>query len=88
MRRIQVTVAGLLTAGSLLLAAPIARADTPTPTPGTPSCAGQIVATFNHASGIGGPSGNPNASAGPGVFLHQDTHAAILDARSANCTTP
>jgi hypothetical protein len=66
------------------VAAP-ALADTPNPVPGTPSCQGQIVATYNHNSGVFGPSGNPNASAGPGSFLGPDTHAAIEGARSLNC---
>jgi hypothetical protein len=61
-------------------------AQTPTPTPGAPSCNGLIIAVFNHESGPFGPSGNPNSSAGPGVFLGQDTHQGILDqARGPNC---
>jgi hypothetical protein len=61
-------------------------AKSPTPTAGTPSCNGLIIAVFNHASGPLGPSGNPNSSAGPGVFLGQDTHQAIVEqARGPNC---
>jgi hypothetical protein len=61
-------------------------AQSPTPTPGTPSCNGLIIAAFNQDSGPFGPSGNPNASAGPGVFLGQGTHQAIVDqARGPNC---
>ena len=78
---VAVAVLGGLSAGAL--ASP---AQTPTPTAGTPSCNGLIIAAFNQASGPGGPSGNPNASAGPGVFLGQNTHQAILDqARGPNC---
>ena len=78
---VAVAVLGGLSAGAL--ASP---AQTPTPTAGTPSCNGLIIAAFNQASGPGGPSGNPNASAGPGVFLGQGTHQAILDqARGPNC---
>jgi hypothetical protein len=61
-------------------------AQSPTPTSGTPSRNGLIIAEINQASGPGGPSGNSEASAGPGVFLGQDTHQAILDvARGPNC---
>ena len=61
-------------------------AQSPTPTPGTPSCNGLIIAVFNQASGPSGPSANPSSSAGPGVFLGQDTHQAILEqARGPNC---
>lgn len=42
-----------------------------------PGCEGRIVATFNHNSGAFGASGNPNASAGPGFFLKQDTSEAV-----------
>ena len=31
---------------------------------------GQIVASFNHNSGVFGAAASPNASAGPGYFLH------------------
>jgi hypothetical protein len=74
-------VAGGSNAGAL--ASP---AQTPTPTPGTPSCNGLIIASFNQASGPFGASGNPYASAGPGFFLGTGTHQAILDqARGPNC---
>ena len=89
MRRFRLVLCGLATAGVLggsgggALASP---AQSPTPTAGTPSCNGLIIAAINQASGPGGPSGNSNASAGPGVFLGQDTHQAILDvARGPNC---
>jgi hypothetical protein len=76
-----VAVVGGSSAGAL--ASP---AESPTPTPDTPSCNGLIIAVFNQASGPSGPSGNPNSSAGPGVFLGPDTHQAILEqAREPNC---
>ena len=76
-----VAVVGGSSAGAL--ASP---AQSPTPTPGTPSCNGLIIAVFNQASGPSGPSGNSNSSAGPGVFLGPDTHQAILEqARGPNC---
>jgi hypothetical protein len=76
-----VAVVGGSSAGAL--ASP---AQSPTPTPGTPSCDGLIIAVFNQASGPQGPSGNPDSSAGPGVFLGQDTHQGILElAREPNC---
>ena len=77
-------VVGCLSLASVLFA-PAALADTPTPAPGQPSCGGLIVATFNHNSGPFGPSGNPNASAGPGSFLGPGTPAAIAAARAAFC---
>jgi hypothetical protein len=90
MRRFRLVLCGLAATAGVLggsgggaLASP---AQSPTPTPGTPSCNGLIIAAFNQASGPGGPSANPNASAGPGVFLGQGTHQAILDqARGPNC---
>jgi hypothetical protein len=89
MRRFRLVLCGLATAGvfgGLAGGALASPAQSPTPTPGTPSCNGLIIALFNHASGPGGPSGNPNASAGPGFFLGQDTHQGILDqARGPNC---
>jgi hypothetical protein len=87
MRRVQLKVAGVLAAGSLLLAVPDVRADTPTPTPGDPSCAGTILATFNHRSGVVGPSGNPLASSGPGASLGPETPVAIFGIRGAFCAT-
>jgi hypothetical protein len=57
--------------------------------PGTPSCNGLIVASFNHESGADGPSGNPTASAGPGSFFGPGTHDAIQTlARAPFCTSP
>ena len=85
MRRMQAGVAGLATMGAMLLAVPVTQADTPPPTFGEPSCQGQIVATINHISGVFGPSGNPQASAGPGVFLDQQTPEAIESVRLTYC---
>jgi hypothetical protein len=89
MRGIRLVLCGLAAAGLAggsstgALGSP---AQSPTPTPGTPSCNGLIIAVFNQESGPFGPSGNPNSSAGPGVFLQQDTHQGILDqARGPNC---
>ena len=89
MRSIKLVVCGIAAAGVVggssagALGSP---AQSPTPTAGTPSCNGLIIAAFNQASGPFGPSGNPDASAGPGVFLGQGTHQAILDqARGPNC---
>ena len=88
MRRIRLVLCGLAAAGVVgganagALASP---AQSPTPTPGTPSFNGLIIASFNQGSGPFGASGNPNASAGPGFFLGTDTHQAILDqARGPN----
>lgn len=64
-------MAGLVAAAVLSAEAPSALAspaNSPPPVAGEPSCNGLIVATFNHNSGAGGPSGNPTASAGPGSF--------------------
>jgi hypothetical protein len=70
-------VAALVAAGS-----GSAAANSPVPVPGTPSCNGQLVAIANHS---GGASGNPNASAGPGYFLHSETAGAIADYRAEYC---
>jgi hypothetical protein len=89
MRGIRLVLCGLVAAGIAggsgagALGSP---AQSPTPTSGTPSCNGLIIAVFNQDSGPFGPSGNSNSSAGPGVFLGQDTHQGILDqARGPNC---
>jgi hypothetical protein len=70
---------------AVAVAVPTASAASPPPVPGTPSCGGLVVAQTNHNSGPFGPSGNPNASAGPGSFLGPDTHAAIAGVRAAEC---
>jgi hypothetical protein len=82
MFRARLLFCGVLVAGAVAGSAPVALADTPTPTPGSPGCVGQIVATFNHNSGAAGASGNPNASAGPGYFLGPDTAAAVHGAQA------
>jgi hypothetical protein len=43
-------------------------------------CNGNIVALMNHVSGLGGASGNPNASAGPGFFLAGANPGSVSDA--------
>jgi hypothetical protein len=89
MRRIRLLLCGSVAAGVVAAshtAALASPANTPAPIPGTPSCNGLIIAEFNQDSGPSGPSGNPNASAGPGVFLGSGTHEAIVeDARGPNC---
>jgi hypothetical protein len=85
------TVTALVAAGAISAAASSASAQSPANTPepvaGEPSCNGLIVASFNHASGADGPSGNPTASAGPGPFFGPETHDAIVTlARAPNCT--
>jgi hypothetical protein len=89
MRPIKLVLCGVAAAvavGGSSAGALASPAQSPTPTPGTPSCDGLIIAVFNQASGPLGPSANPNSSAGPGVFLGQDTHQAILEqARGPNC---
>ena len=55
-------------------------AQTPTP-PSAESCNGLVIATGNHLSGIGGASGNDNASAGPGYFVGPFTPVVIDRAR-------
>jgi hypothetical protein len=56
------------------------------PVPGAANCHGQLVAIANHSSGEYGASGNSNSSAGPGQFLHSDTHAAITEYVVEVCT--
>jgi hypothetical protein len=51
-------------------------AQSPEPIPGQPSCAGLIIAAFNHET-VNPHSGNPNSSSGPGPFFGPDTHWAI-----------
>ncbi len=46
------------------------------------ACGGQIIAQTNHNSGAIGPSGNPNASAGPGSFFGPDTGAMVQAAKA------
>lgn len=67
---------------SAALASP---SQSPPPVPGNANCRGLIVAAINHDSGPFGPSGNANASAGPGSFLGSQTHSAIEGVRSGLC---
>ena len=74
-------VAGMIVGGSAMTAG-ASPAQTPSPTPGTTSCNGLIVATFNHDTT--NRQGNPDSSQGPGPFFGRDTHEAIeVLARSA-----
>ena len=65
MIRMKFLISTLLVAGAVAGTAPVALAAAPDPAPGAPGCVGRIVAVTNHASGLAGASGNPNASAGP-----------------------
>jgi len=65
--------------------AALASPSSPVPVAGTPDCGGLLFAISNHSSGAYGPSGNPEASTGPGFFLHSDTHAAAAAYRSEYC---
>jgi hypothetical protein len=59
-------------------------AQSPPAVAGNPSCDGLIIAEFNHDTT--NPFDNPNSSAGPGGFFHQDTHQAIEElARGPFC---
>jgi hypothetical protein len=53
-------------------------AASPYPEPGTPNCAGHVMAISNHSSGIYGASGNPKSSAGAGHFLGSSTHDEVV----------
>jgi hypothetical protein len=91
-QRLRSTLTAFVAAGAITASAPSAFAqesptNSPEPVAGEPSCNGLIVASFNHASGEAGPSGNPRASAGPGPFFGPETHDAIETlAREPNCT--
>jgi hypothetical protein len=75
-------VAPSLAAAALILPASSAFADQQ---PLDPGCEGRIIATFNHASGPFGASGNPNASAGPGYFFGPGTSEAVHAAKETFC---
>ncbi|HEX6506025.1 MAG TPA: hypothetical protein VF221_00180, partial [Chloroflexota bacterium] len=77
MRRMRMIIVGLAIASSVALGGSVARAATPAPVPGSPSCAGTTVATENHSSGYQSRSGNPHASTGPGAVLGSVTHVKI-----------
>lgn len=69
--------AAFVTAGALCGTAGTAVAS-PYPQPGTPNCAGHVMAISNHSSGAYGASGNPKSSAGAGYFLGSSTHAEVV----------
>jgi len=72
--------------GALPTAAGASPAQSPTPVAGEPSCAGLVLAAFNHDTT--NPFDNPNSSSGPGPFFHQGTHDAIEElARGPVCGT-
>lgn len=87
MNRTKLLLCGVLAAGAIGALTPgaIASSDSPTPTPGSSSCSGLLVAAINHASGLFGPSGNPDASAGPGSFLGPITPVVIAVVRDEFC---
>jgi hypothetical protein len=59
-------------------------AQSPTPVAGEPSCAGLIIAAFNHDTT--NRFDNPSSSSGPGPFFGPATHEAIEElARGPNC---
>jgi hypothetical protein len=80
-KRAWLSLTALVAVGAVTVSAPSAFAQSPARSPepvaGEPSCNGLIIASFNHASGEIGPSGNPTASAGPGSFFGPGTHEAI-----------
>ena len=69
--------AAFVTAGALCGTAGTA-VGSPYPQPGTPTCAGHVMAISNHSSGAYGASGNPKSSAGAGYFLGSSTHAEVV----------
>ena len=81
MRTAKIVTAGIVAAaGFALPSTSLATESLP-----DPACAGQVVALFNHFSGPFGASGNPNASAGPGYSLRQDTSETIHEVRDGVC---
>jgi hypothetical protein len=84
MRHTRLAVTALAVA-AMGTSAAVAGAATPTPVPETPSCDGQIVATYNHESGVIGAAGTETSSAGPGYFLRQSTQAEIEAVRAFEC---
>jgi hypothetical protein len=70
--------------GAWSASAAASPANSPPAEAGNPSCSGLIIAEFNHDTT--NPFENPNSSAGPGPFFHEDTHQAIEElAREPNC---
>ena len=84
-KRARLSFIALVVAAAVTPSTTSAFAQSPEPVAGEPSCDGLIIASFNHNTL--GPSGNPTASAGPGLFFGPDTHEAIeILARGPNCT--
>jgi hypothetical protein len=81
MHKAKVVTGGILAVVAFVLSASPANSAAP-PAFGSPGCKGLIVATINHISGVNGASGNPNASAGPGYFLKQETSDAVHAAQN------
>src|ERR1700751_3975596 len=75
MRRIKLLTCGILV--TVALSTFTATTSAETPRPEGPGCSGKILAAFNHGSGTGGASGNPDSSAGPGYFLKAETPAVL-----------
>ena len=67
----------VLVAVAIMASVPLVSTAASAGPPADPGCPGRIVALFNHNSGLGGASGNPESSAGPGYFFHQGTAAAV-----------
>jgi hypothetical protein len=76
---------GVSFAIAIVVSAPLLSSTVGAEAPADPGCAGRIVATFNHDSGLFGASENPAASAGPGYFLRQETAATVHDVMSSLC---
>jgi hypothetical protein len=89
MLRIKVWAAVGLSAAVLgVSVAPALGAANPT----SNGCTGNIIATFNHESGISRASDNPHSSAGPGFFIAGEYPGSVADAvhgvQSAFCSGP
>jgi hypothetical protein len=85
MRKARVVTGGILAVATFALSSSSALGDTPSPV-GSPGCYGLIVASINGNSGEFGASGNPNASAGPGYFLKEETPDAVQGVQEAFCS--
>ena len=81
MRTAKMVIGGIVAAAAFALPS-TSLAAAPLP---EQACAGQVVALFNHFSGPSGASGNPDASAGPGYFLGQDTSESLHEVREGVC---
>jgi hypothetical protein len=85
MRKATVVTGGVLAFATFALSSSSPLGATPSSV-GSPGCNGLIVATINHTSGDFGASGNPNASAGPGYFLKEETPDAVQGVQEAFCS--